>query len=208
MGEVAALKSYLERLSTRELVKRAGDAGIDLPPDLDRIFIIRELLDDAFEEDPPEPLEEQPELKTAQLPRQYHISFLEVLPRDPRWVFVFWEIKAQDRAHYESLPDFEGYALRALEYGKGKAEESFTVPVGPGDTSWYLGFPPGGGSFRIALWLRGIETALILSRPFTLPRFLNSPGNREFLDRPLVRLSGAEDFAILRDVDRLSRRRP
>ena len=42
-------KAFLKSLTTRELQKLADSAGIDIPPDLDRIFIIRELLDDFFD---------------------------------------------------------------------------------------------------------------------------------------------------------------
>ena len=210
-SETSEYKSYLNSLTTRELVKLADGAGIDIPSDLDRIFIIRELLDNKLdEESSQEILIGKPNLVTAELPRQYHITYLEVLPRDPQWVYVFWEIKAQDRERYEGDPRFEGYALKALER-KASTErpteygftDSFFVPVNSGDNSRYLGFPRS-GDFRIALWLRGFETSLIVSRIFTLPRFLNSPGNEAYLDRPLIQLSGAADFAILRDAEKVS----
>jgi hypothetical protein len=210
-SETAEFKTYLNSLTTRELVKMADEAGIDIPPDLERIFIIRELLDTKLDEGKPaEILIEKPNLKTAELPRQYHISYLEILPRDPQWVYVFWEIKPQDREKFESDPRFEGYALKALEQKTGREKskeneftESFTVPVDPDDNSWYLGFPRS-GVFRIALWLLGFNTPLIVSRTFTLPRFLNSHGNEEYLARPLIRLSGAADFAVLRDAETIS----
>jgi hypothetical protein len=193
-------KAYLARLTTRELVKLANQSGIDLPPGLDRLFIIRELLDNTFEEPP----EEKPDVKTVMLPKQYQITYMEALPRDPQWVYVCWELKAQDREHYEADCHFEGYALRAMEEKNGIFTESFTVPVGMEDNSWYLGFP-GGGSFRIGLWLMGLNICPVMSRTFTLPRFINSPGNEEFLERPLNRLSGAADFNILKDQRRFSR---
>jgi hypothetical protein len=221
--EAAAFKSHLETLTTGELLTLADQSGIDIPPELDRLFVIRELLDNEYDEGLSEPLQERPELKTASLPRQYHITFLEVLPRDPRWVFVFWEIKAQEREHYESMSRFEGYALRITELKNGRASESgpplklesgsplklesFTIPVETGDNSWYVGFPPGGGMFRVELLVRGPGISLAVSRPFTLPRFLNDPGNEELLARPLVQLSGAADFAVLRNIDRVSRLR-
>ena len=210
-SETAEYKKHLNSLTNRELVKMADGAGIDIPSDPDRILIIRELLDSKLDEEiPQDHLTEKPNPETAELPRQYHITYLEVLPRDPRWVYVFWEIKALDRERYESDPRFEGYALKALECqtGPGKSaennfKEAFTVPVNPEDNSWYLGFPRS-GIFRIALWLQGLETSLIVSRIFTLPRFLNSPENETFLARPLIRLSGAADLAVLRDAEKVS----
>jgi len=204
--QTTEFKTYLKSLSTRELIKLADFKGIDIPPDLDRVFIIRELLDNAFDEEIPiEVLSEVKDLKTAALPEQYHISYLEVLPRDPQWVYVFWEIKAQDRERCEGDPRFSGYALKIQERkSSGSYVDSFSVPVNTQDNSRYLTFP-GAGIFRISFWVQGIETPLIFSNSFALPRFLNNPANEEYLSRPLIQLCNAEDFAILRETDRISR---
>ena len=217
-SETTEYKAFLESITTRELVKLADKAGIDIPPDLDRFFIIRELLDNVLDEAAPiKALLEKPSLKTVSLPLHYHITYMEVLPRDPQWVYVFWEIKAQDRERYEIDPRFEGYVLKALEnknHGENNLEkcrdsdfiESYTVPVGKDDNSWYLGFT-GAGIFRVALCVQGLNISLVLSPPFVLPRFLNSPGNEEYLTRPLIQLSGVSDFTILKTADRVPSKR-
>jgi hypothetical protein len=199
-------KANLASLTTRELIKLADQSGIELSPGVDRLFIIRELLENTFEEPLEEepPADEKPDIKTVTLPKQYQITYMEALPRDPQWVYVCWELRAQDREHYEADYNFEGYALRAMEEKNGVFVESFTVPVGLEDNSWYLGFT-GGGSFRIGLWIMGLNICPVMSRTFTLPRFINSPGNEEILERPLNRLSGAADFSVLKDQRRLSR---
>jgi len=44
-------RAYLESMTTSDLIKMADELGIDIPPDLDRIFIIGELLEiNSFEE--------------------------------------------------------------------------------------------------------------------------------------------------------------
>jgi hypothetical protein len=40
-------RAHLESLATRELLRLADNLGIDIPPDLDRVFIIEEILDSA-----------------------------------------------------------------------------------------------------------------------------------------------------------------
>ncbi|MDR2181157.1 MAG: DUF4912 domain-containing protein [Treponema sp.] len=166
--KTAALKSRLEGMTDRELFKMADRFGIDLPPDLDRIFIIRELLESAEDDAPDEdPLREQP-MTAGSLPRYYNITFIEALPRDPRWVFVFWEIKPQDRQRLANS-EIESYYLKTLELGE-KNRESLRVPIGVEDTSWYLAFPADGGSYRVELCAEGLEHPLAVSRPFTLPR--------------------------------------
>jgi hypothetical protein len=155
-------------------------------------------------------------LEAAALPKQYNITFLEVLIRDPLWAFVFWEIKNHDKELYEQAPDFGGYYLRVIPLNggiEGPKEDSFTVSVGINDTAWYLGFPPAEGRYRVDLCvLRGSdEIVLAVSRPFMLPRLLNMPlksGGQSLGQvylNPLAGLSGAEEFPVIRNADRLSR---
>jgi hypothetical protein len=76
------------------------------------------------------------------------------------------------------------------------------------DTSWYLGFPPGGGSFKVELYVfTGEQKVLAVSRPFTLPRLLEKQGTLRSLENPLIQLSGEESFSVLRNTDRQSRLR-
>jgi hypothetical protein len=224
MIEPRITKVYLDSLSTGELEKIADSYDIDIPPGLERIFIIEELLDMAREEEEPEedgepPLRAVDFPETAELPKQYNITFLEVMIRDPLWAFVFWEVKGHDKEMHEEAPDFGGYCLRVipLEGKQGKKREKpFTVFVGTDDRAWYLGFPPAAGRYQVELCVLrgGAEIVLAVSRPFTLPRLLSRPDARTGDDslalagvyrNPLARLSGAGDFPVLRNVDRLSR---
>jgi hypothetical protein len=225
MSESRITKGYLDRLSTGELEKIADCYGVDIPPGLERIFIIEELLDMAREEDEPEEAGEQPVHaadfpETAELPKQYNITFLEVMIRDPLWAFVFWEVKSHDKEIHEGAPDFGGYCLRVIPLEgnqKNKKEKVFTVFVGMNDKAWYLGFPPAEGRYQVELGvLRGEEEiVLAVSRPFMLPRLLSRPDVKDgdgFLTdiagvyhNPLARLSGAGDFPVIRNADRLSR---
>jgi len=221
---------YLESLSTGELIDLAVKNGLDIPPGLERGFIIEELFyldhgaegasaeaanhdinqvdpqNDAFKE-------------FAALPRQYHISFIEVLIRDPLWAFVFWEIKAHDRNHYESAADFGGYCLRVTpiilkdDALYADVAASFIVSVDIDDCGRYLGFPPDDGRcFKVELCMRNYDnyTALAESRPFTLPRLVEPTSNefvRSVYRNPLAVLSGVERFSLVRSEDRLLRSR-
>jgi hypothetical protein len=165
-------RPYLESLSTGELTHIALEEGIDVPGGLERVFIIEELLE-LGEENERDLAEETPLAdfviaEPAPLPRQYNITYLDVLIRDPLWVFAFWEIKAAARNFWENAEDFGGYCLKVHSIdsaGKlitnsdvttnsgvsGNAtnsrnaamhggDASFVVNVGVNDTSWYLGF--------------------------------------------------------------------
>ena len=76
MDDPRLTRPWLESLCTEELVKLADGLGIDIPSGLERIFIIEELLEFAFTNEPPR--EEEPEsrpdfLEAAALPKQYNI---------------------------------------------------------------------------------------------------------------------------------------
>ncbi|MDR0662777.1 MAG: DUF4912 domain-containing protein [Spirochaetaceae bacterium] len=152
--------SYLERLSTPELKDLAVQFGIDIPQDLERLFIIEELLENA----PCLTFFQPGRIKTCsaetyfvdnenislvpdpvELPKRYNITRIDAIVRDPLWVFVFWEIREADRRLHERNPGFHGYFLRvSLDKCKfGAAVSSlFTIPVSVSDSEWYIHFPP------------------------------------------------------------------
>jgi hypothetical protein len=217
-------RAYLESLTSDELVKLADNNGIDIPPGLDRAIIIEELLEalsenDAEETDPV-PLVEKSQPASAPIPKQYNITFIEVLIRDPLWAFAFWEIKTHDKDLYEKDPDFNGYFLKGSPCLG--SEGSFTIPVGTEDSAWYLGFPPGGGTFKVELLavLGEVTEVLAISNRFRLPKLLGvqlpgtlaqdasqekEPQGAPSGAAPLLQLSGIDDLTILRNNQRLSR---
>jgi hypothetical protein len=226
MDDSRLTKTYLDSLTTDELVKMADRFGLDIPPNLERPFIIGELLDTAGDEGG-EAAAEAPLAapgnfpETAELPKQYNITFLEVMIRDPLWAFVFWEIKGHDKDIHERAPDFGGYCLRVIPLGEKPADKNrehrFTVPVGMNDTAWYLSFPPAEGRYQVELCVlrEEGEQVLAVSRPFMLPRLLSRPqispgagfpgGIEDVYHNPLALLSGAGDFPVIRNAERLSR---
>jgi hypothetical protein len=215
MNDPRITEPYLESLTTKELIELADTLGLDIPSGLERIFIIEELLDfsaerDVEEAESPPVLTETGFLESAPLPKQYNITFIEVMLRDPLWAFVFWEVKVHDREYYENHPDFAGYQIRVspLELPRREAEAAaFAVSVENEDTARYLGFPPDySGLFKIDLCVLRGGAVLVLasSDSFRLPKLLHLP---VYDKNPLIHLSGAEDFQVLRSADRLSRSR-
>ena len=229
MEDIPVSRTYLESLTTDELMNIADKLEVDIPLGLDRIFIIEELLDNVCEDDeessaPEKDLEDSGLIESVPLPKQYNISFIEVMVRDPLWAFVFWEIKTQDKEQFEKSPDFSGYYLKVspIEKSARRAEENdriFKIPVTPTDTSWYVGFTPTGPDgispmpecqYRVELCvvMKGEETVLASSNPFKLPGLSELPAGtatQEVYQKPLGLLSGNKDFHILRNGDRLFR---
>jgi hypothetical protein len=204
-------------------MKLADRAGMDVPPGLERIVIIGELLealDDTGEGAGKKPIfvpeETRLPASTAPLPRHYNISYVNVLVRDPLWAFAFWEINVHDRELHERAGDFCGYCLKVeseQRYSdprpKAAGDSSFTVQVGIGDSAWYLGFSPSGGTCRVTLCATHREESVVLavSEPFSLPNLHEPLGNRysRASHNPLLRLSGIDEFSILHNTSRSSR---
>jgi len=224
-------RSHLESLTTPELIKLADSSGIDIPPGLDRIFIIEELLDffTMDEEEIPNEsdLQDIVLLESAPLPKQYNITFIEVMIRDPLWAFVFWEVKSQDKEQFEKLDTFDGYYLKVSPI-PFIPEGVFTVPLGNNDTTRYISFNPdispgsNTGSnpktldqsrYKVELCagIDGEETILAASDPVILPGLPEHPTESDkklmegALSNPLNRLSGYGDFSVIRKNERLFR---
>ena len=189
---------YLESLSTGELIDLAAQHGLDIPHGLERVFIIEELFyldhnaEEAYQHDINYGDVRHDDFKEFKvLPRQYRVSCVEVLIRDPLWAFVFWEIKAYDKNHHEDADGFDGYCLRVIPLKEGVLKEgvlkegplkegslqpdrsaSFIVAIDADDNGRYLGFPPDEERcYMIELCMQNHEnyTVLAESRPFTLP---------------------------------------
>jgi len=217
-------RAHLESLTTLELVRMADSLGIDIPPDLDRIFIIQELLEISAPEDtgPENPDAPFGEIRTAPIlidgmidtvqmesvpiPKQYNITFIEVMIRDPFWAFVFWEIKSSEKEQYEKIPDFSGYQLKISPLVS--SADSFAIPIKPEDRAWYLGLTDGffqdiQRQYKVELCActKNGETVLAVSNPFKL---LMVPARTQGPEpvKPLVCLSGSGDFHILRNNER------
>jgi len=212
-------RPWLENMSTGELIKLADTYGIDIPLGLERIFIIEEILECANAEDQTvkEEITVNPSYSEAVLlPKQYNISYLEVIIRDPLWAFVFWEIKGHEREIHENAADFNGYYLNVIpldaagQQTKDK-ENSFKIPIGIQDCARYLGFAEhstmNSGQYIVKLSvIRGdSELILVSSLPFNLPKRYENFDITGMSENPLIRLSGIQDLLITKNIDRQSR---
>lgn len=208
MAETQLKKSYLESLSTDDLAALAEDLGLDLPHDLNRIFIIQEILEASqAEAEAEDDIEDVASVKIEKTPYFYNKTYVEVLLRDPVWAFVFWEIKTQDRQVYEESPGFNGYQLRVVSLHPGKAsdDDSFSIDVDVMDKAWYICFPNSKGWFKVELRLKKTKETILLaeSPPFKVPE--NSNALLHTVDThplaPILLLSGLDQLEITHSSD-------
>jgi hypothetical protein len=216
--QVPVTRHWLESLSMEQLIKLADSYGVDIPPGLERIFIIEEILD-VSNTDYDENLEEievnEDYSETAVLPSQYNISYIDVIIRDPLWVFVFWEVKKHDRELHETAEDFDGYCLRVIPLDKNGKEKKpnenpFTVSVGAEDSGRYLGIvehsTQDNDSYVVQLCINkgNILLQIAASQPFSLPKPYTNEIIADMERNPLIHLSGARDLLIIKNKDRQS----
>jgi hypothetical protein len=216
---VTVSRSKLESYSTGELIKLADSFGIDIPHGLERIFIIEELLEFSNESAQEEKDDIQIDLsypETAVLPKQYNISYIDVIIRDPLWVFVYWEIKNHDREIHEISKDFKGYFLRLIpingEETNSKLKENvFTVPIDIKDCARYIGLaehsPKTEGRYIIKLGVTcgDSEIQIASSHPFCMPNLIENENIQNMKENPLLRLSAVADLSIIKNIDRQPR---
>jgi len=225
MEEIPFTRTYLESLATGDLIKMADDLGLDIPDNPDRVLVIEELLETSSRDGDAASNEQEitdPVItEAAPLSKQYNISVIEVMIRDPLWAFVFWEVKASDEEQYGKAQDFNGYYLKIspLESHKSGGQMScgqtsegvFTIPVKSEDTARYLGLTNTAGDgiswveqcqYKVEFCadIGGLETVLAVSNPVKLPGQPVLPW-----DNQRARLLGYGDFHILRRSERLLR---
>ena len=91
-------RSYLETLSTADLISLADDYDIDIPVELNRRFIIGELLDvaDELQKENKNEMIIASSAGTAEdvdkLPESYNETRVDVLLRNPPWAYVYRDI--------------------------------------------------------------------------------------------------------------------
>jgi len=216
--QVPVTRHRLESLSTEQLIKLADSYGIDIPPGLERIFIIEEILDvsSVDSQEIASDIEvNESYSETAALPSQYNISYIEVMIRDPLWVFAFWEIKKHDRETHENSGDFNGYCLKIIPLDKDGKEKSsnenpFTISIDAEDCARYLGIvehsAQNSDCYVIQLCVNkgGALLQIAVSHPFYLPKPYDNNIIADMSNNPLTLLSGARDLKIIKNTNRQS----
>jgi hypothetical protein len=169
----------LDALSLEELYALADKTGLDLPPGLERPFVVEEILD-ALEEDSEDRREAQGEavhidekkysgLRNGDfdveaglgesIAKRYNETMIRAIVRDPAWAFAFWDLSDTELDALRGEDSSASLFLRVAEIGlsgeQGDAHrEYFDIPVADNDLQWYINLPRSGVRFRIDLCAR------------------------------------------------------
>ena len=105
MNEDTINRASLEKLSFSDLVQLADEYGVDVPEDLDRRFLIAELLELAEEsnnrEDEMIIASESDDQQPLVLNGNFNETQVSCVLRNPAWLFVFWNLNSNDLSKFE-----------------------------------------------------------------------------------------------------------
>src|SRR5207247_4842237 len=125
--------------------------------------------------------------ESGELPRAYGCDRIVLLPRDPWWVFTYWEITPATRVHAlrALAAEAEGarellrvYDVTFITFTGDNAWQSFDVGLPPGADHWYLHVGRPAASFCVEIGLAtpgGRFLPLARSDVVTTPRATPSP---------------------------------
>lgn len=207
MKEEPINRAYLETLSFSDLVRLADEYGVDVPEDLDRRFLIAELLELAEEEN--NLSEEDMIISTddgndnvGTLNGNYNETQVSGVLRNPAWLFVFWNISEADQLKLKELPDCQ-IKLRICSLLDPKdpvPEEAFEIQTSSESLEQYVLLPKGKKYIKVELVYVTASTGKVLafSPVITIPQgssYVNDVQlghNSEFSE--IIELSGMKDI--------------
>jgi hypothetical protein len=193
MLECNLSRAYLESLTSADLVSLAEEYSIDVPENLNRRFIIGELLDMGISENGEDeffPEEDRP------LPETYNETSVTAIFRHPVWIYAYWDFSARDWARIRKAAD-PALSLHVQildEAHHPVPAESFSTPLATVDRDEYVHLPPGKKIVRLELAF-GDELLAVSSEvqmPHNCPLFSSAISGEPI--PPLLELSGFRDL--------------
>ena len=203
-------RTYLESLSFSDLLSLADTYGIDVPDNLNRRFLIGELIDVAEESgsDSSDMIvtqeKDEEQSLSERLPESYNVTEIGAVLRNPAWIYVYWDIGERD---VRSLKKHGAYTifLCVCSFAKRtdtKPDDAYDVQIAPADTSEYLLCPAGKKIIRIEL-AASVKTGTIVlasSGTIEIPRSTKllahiRPGNDAGIT-PIASLSGIKELLL------------
>ena len=158
MNDEFISREYLESLSFSDLSNLADKYGIDVPENLDRRFLIAEILEIVEEfNDEREDMQVSSELSETEefvLPKNYNESQVSCVLRNPAWLFVFWNISENDAQKVKAAGGSLKLRISSLsdsDSEEANVLESFEVNCSQNSQEQYVLLPQGVKNIRVDL---------------------------------------------------------
>jgi hypothetical protein len=214
----------LSLLSDQELTLLAERMGIYIPEGLARPFIIEEIVS-ALEDDYGERVfshdgtghVEEKKLSGPSyaqfaahgargVPERYNETMIRALPRDPAWVYAYWDISEQKRAALCESDASPNLFLRVTELHANHEhhKDFFDISITMEDWKWYINIPQPGSVYRVDLCCKKEDKIKILARSnevrmpvYHIQRMQKAPQ----ITKSLLILSGLEGLHLVESRD-------
>ena len=206
MNEEPINRASLEKLSFSDLVKLADEYGVDVPEDLDRRFLIAELLELSEESNNKDEemiiATESDNQQPLILNGNFNETQVSCVLRNPAWLFVFWNLGDSDYSRiYEN--QLCSLKLRICSYDNPtdtKPEEAFEVQTPSQSQEQYVLLPKGKKYIKVELVCvnGGAGEVIAFSPVVAIPQGASlvndlQPGREESFS-PVLELSGIKDL--------------
>lgn len=206
MENNALTLAHLETLSSADLIALADDYGIDIPDNLNRRFIIGELLDVAEDLDSESQnsslMNEEGEVPEddGEIPLTFNETEISVILRNPAWAFVYWDISAEALKKICDSSRFSQMLLR-VSYFEHEEDitpvEYFDLEIKLEDREQYILLKAGMKYIRVdlvAAFADGSTDSLTISSKILLPKtpevFSKAFPGQEFEIPRILEISG------------------
>lgn len=207
MNEEKITRAYLETLSFSDLSDLADEYGVEVPENLNRNFLIAELLELA--EDASGTAEnmiiasEEESGEIVDLPQNYNETQISCILRNPIWGFVFWNISDADSLQ---IKDEEASLLLRICSFNSKDElkpvEVLEVQASTTSQEQYILLPTEKKYIRVELLLARYATQSVLAFSPLIeipqgPKYVDEwqPG-KEFDFSQIMKLSNVEEILL------------
>ncbi len=206
MNEEPINRASLEKLSFSDLVQLADEYGVDVPEDLDRRFLIAELLELSEEannkEDEMIIASESDNQQAVVLNGNFNETQISCVLRNPAWLFVFWNLNDNDYSKINDDPSTL-LKLRICSYenaGDSKPDEAFEVQTTTKNQEQYVLLPKGKKYIKVELICvtGGTSEVMAFSPVISIPQGASivndlQPGRKEDFS-PVIELSGIKEL--------------
>lgn len=198
-------RNTLETLTSSQLIDLADEYGIDIPDNLNRQFIIEELIEVAKEIDENSNYKETIKVSddavntiATELPESYNETKIDVMLRNPVSLFVYWDfsevqlkqLKSNKISIYLQISFFDSMEAE-------KPEDTFEIQINIEDREQYILIPGGKKFVRVDLMQNttsSMDAVLAVSSRLSIPQgseeFMNFHPGENLKVKPILELSG------------------
>lgn len=207
MNDEFISREYLESLSFSDLTNLADKYGIDVPENLDRRFLIAEILEIVEEfNDEREDMQVSSEVSETEefvLPKNYNESQISCVLRNPAWLFVFWNISESDAQKVKASSGILKLRISSLSNSEEvEVLEFFEVNCSQNSQEQYVLLPQGVEIIRVDLISSVVaDTNVIAISPVVhIPQVLSLQENFMTISQTkfseMAKLSGIDDVLV------------